>query len=206
MCIRDRAVVIIPSQGPAHAVDFDGFFDVPSATVLEHVKPELIPETYLLNRGELPRKGREVSPGLPRSLMDGSIPMNLPMEVSGARYRKQLALWLTRPNHPLTARVMVNRIWQGHFGKGIVRTTNDFGSQGDLPSHPKLLDWLAAEFVNRGWSIKSMHRLIMLSEAYQRDSRFTTMKHRQKDFDNRYLWRMKTLSYTHLTLPTICSV
>ena len=185
-----KAVVIIPSQGPAHAVDFDGFFDVPSATVLEHVKPELIPETYLLNRGELTLKRRVVSPGLPRSLMDGSIPMNLSMEVSGARYRKQLALWLTRPNHPLTARVMVNRIWQGHFGKGIVRTTNDFGSQGDPPSHPKLLDWLAAEFVNRGWSIKSIHRLIMLSDAYQRDSRFTTMKHRQKDSDNRYLWRM----------------
>ena len=183
-------VLAVPLKDGSIAVDFDGFFDVPSATVLEHVKPELIPETYLLNRGELTLKGRVVSPGLPRSLMDGSIPMNLPMEVSGARYRKQLALWLTRPNHPLTARVMVNRIWQGHFGKGIVRTTNDFGSQGDLPSHPKLLDWLAAEFVNRGWSIKSMHRLIMLSEAYQRDSRFTTMKHRQKDFDNRYLWRM----------------
>ena len=185
-----KAAVVIPSQGPAHGVDFDGFFDVPSATVLDHVKTELIPETYLLNRGELTLKRRVVSPGLPRSLMDGSIPMNLSMEASGARYRKQLALWLTRPNHPLTVRVMVNRIWQGHFGKGIVRTTNDFGSQGDLPSHPKLLDWLAAEFVNRGWSIKSMHRLIMLSDAYQRDSRFTTMKHRQKDSDNRYLWRM----------------
>ena len=126
--------------------------------MLEHVKPELIPETYLLNRGELTLKRRVVSPGLPRSLMDGSIPMNLSMEVSGARYRKQLALWLTRPNHPLTARVVVNRIWQGHFGKGIVRTTNDFGRQGDPPSHPKLLDWLAAEFDNRGWSIKSIHR------------------------------------------------
>jgi len=85
---------------------------------------------------------------------------------------------------------MVNRIWQGHFGQGLVRTSNDFGRQGDRPSHPELLDWLATEFVDRGWSVKSMHRLIMLSDAYRRDSRFTTGAHRQQDPDNRLLWRM----------------
>ena len=81
--------------------------------------------------------------------------------------RKELANWIASPDHPLTARVMVNRIWKGHFGEGIVRTPDNFGRLGDAPSHPALLDWLAARFVAGGWSIKLMHRLIMLTSAYQ---------------------------------------
>lgn len=81
--------------------------------------------------------------------------------------RKELATWLCRPEHPLTARVMVNRIWQGHFGRGIVNTPNDFGTRGAPPTHPELLDWLASEFVAQGWSIKAMHRLMVTSAAYQ---------------------------------------
>src|SRR5439155_13231158 len=84
--------------------------------------------------------------------------------------RLQLANWLTSRDHPLTARVMVNRIWQHHFGEGIVRTPSNFGKMGERPSHPELLDWLAAEFVARGWSVKQMHRLMMTSEAYQMSS------------------------------------
>ncbi len=85
--------------------------------------------------------------------------------------RLQLADWLARPDHPLTARVMVNRIWQHHFGEGLVRTPNDFGERGERPTHPELLDYLAARFVESGWSMKAMHRLIMLSSAYQQSSR-----------------------------------
>ncbi len=185
-----RAVIDIPLEDASHRVKYDGFFDVPTATVLGPLKPELVPDTYLLNRGELTLKRQVVQPGLPAALRDDTVPDSLAMGSYGPRRRRQLALWLTRPNHPLTARVMVNRIWQGHFGQGMVRTANDFGRQGDRPSHPELLDWLATEFVDRGWSIKSMHRLIMLSEAYKRDSRFTTARHRQRDPENRFLWRM----------------
>jgi hypothetical protein len=103
--------------------------------------------------------------------------------------RKALALWLTQPDNPLTARVMVNRIWQGHFGRGIVGTPNDFGRQGDRPTHPELLDWLASEFVEKGWSMKAMHRLIMLSNTYQMSS-LSNEANAKLDADNRYLWRM----------------
>jgi hypothetical protein len=84
--------------------------------------------------------------------------------------RRELASWLCRAEHPLTARVMVNRIWQGHFGRGIVGTPNDFGIQGQSPTHPELLDWLASEFVAREWSVKAMHRLIVTSAAYRQQS------------------------------------
>ena len=185
-----KAVMEVPLKEGSHGVRFDGFFDVPSATVLGHVPAELIPSTYLLDRGELGRRKSRVSPGLPSALCDESVPEVFPMDSFGPRYRKQLALWLTRPSHPLTARVMVNRIWQGHVGRGIVGTTNDLGHQGELPTHPELLDWLASEFVDRGWSIKSMHGLIMLSDTYQRASRFSSEQHRDADPENRYLWRM----------------
>ena len=114
----------------------------------------------------------------------------MPVDFGGARYRKRLALWLTRPDHPLTARVMVNRIWQGHFGRGIVPTANDFGQQGQAPTHPELLDWLATEFVAQGWSMKAMHRLIVLSNTYQMSSRFSDDANTRVDPDNVYLWRM----------------
>jgi len=85
---------------------------------------------------------------------------------------------------------MVNRLWAWHFGRGIVATANDFGKMGTPPTHPELLDWLATEFVSRGWSIKEMHRLIMLSNTYQQSSRYFTSEHVRIDPDNKYLWRM----------------
>ena len=112
------------------------------------------------------------------------------MSPGGPRFRKQLALWLTKPDHPLTARVMVNRIWEGHFGVGIVSTENDFGHQGQPPSNPELLDWLATEFVQDGWSIKSLTREIMLSNTYQMTSRYINEAEQRIDPENSYLWRM----------------
>ncbi len=81
-----------------------------------------------------------------------------------------LADWIASPGNPLTARVMVNRIWQGHFGTGLVETPSDFGRNGTKPSHPELLDWLAAEFIRSGWSVKHMHRLIVLSATYRQST------------------------------------
>ncbi|MDF1825668.1 MAG: DUF1549 domain-containing protein [Verrucomicrobiales bacterium] len=102
--------------------------------------------------------------------------------------RIELAKWLTHPDHPLTARVMINRIWHWHFGTGIVRTTDDFGKQSSAPSHPELLDWLSAEFIKSGWSIKEMHRLIMSSETYRRSS-LKTEENEKLDPDGRLLSR-----------------
>jgi hypothetical protein len=102
--------------------------------------------------------------------------------------RRQLAEWIASPSNPLTARVMVNRIWQGHFGRGIVRTPNDFGSRGDKPTHPELLDWLAGKFVESGWSVKRMHKLMVMSRAY----RLATTDDAQNaaiDPNNELLWR-----------------
>ncbi|MCB1278090.1 DUF1549 and DUF1553 domain-containing protein [Prosthecobacter sp.] len=99
--------------------------------------------------------------------------------------RLELAQAISAPNNPLTARVMVNRIWQHHFGRGLVSTPSDFGKQGTLPSHPELLDWLATEFIRSGWSIKHMHRLIMLSQTYQQSSQAND----PRDPDNKFLAR-----------------
>ena len=116
-------------------------------------------------RGEPSQPGEEVPRGLILALGGQPLPENTPG--SG---RLELAQWLTRPDHPLTARVMVNRIWQYHFGRGLVKTPNDFGVRGLPPTHPDLLDHLATEFVRSGWSLKAMHRLIMLSATYQQAS------------------------------------
>ena len=116
-------------------------------------------------RGEPDRPGAEVPRGFIRVLGNAALPGG----ASGSG-RLELAQWLTRPDNPLTARVMVNRIWQYHFGRALVRTANDFGTRSQPPSHPELLDHLASRFIQGGWSIKAMHRLIMLSAAYQQGS------------------------------------
>jgi hypothetical protein len=103
--------------------------------------------------------------------------------------RLQLAEWLTRPDHPLTARVFVNRVWLGHFGEGLVRTPDNFGRLGDRPANPALLDWLAVRFVRDGWSVKKLHRLILLSNAYQMSTAYDA-RAAQADPDNRLFWRM----------------
>ena len=116
-------------------------------------------------RGEPERPGAETARGFIASLGGGPLPAGT--KGSG---RLELANWLTRPDNPLTARVMVNRIWQYHFGRGLVTTPNDFGTRGQLPTHPELLDHLATKFIESGWSVKAMHRLIMLSATYRQAS------------------------------------
>lgn len=127
--------------------------------------------TYILRRGEYDKPGDLVGPGVPSVLTDGQTPFRVtPPFPGGTRKtgrRLALARWLTQPDHPLTARVMVNRIWYHHFGAGLVRSLENFGVNGERPSHPELLDWLAIEFVKSGWSVKSLHRLIMNSRTYQ---------------------------------------
>ncbi|MCR9198600.1 MAG: PSD1 and planctomycete cytochrome C domain-containing protein [Planctomycetaceae bacterium] len=128
--------------------------------------------THILTRGNPHAAAEEVTPGFP-AILSPPKPV-IPQPADGAKTsgrRRVLAEWIASGDNPLTARVMVNRIWQFHFGRGIVRTSSDFGFQGTKPTHPKLLDWLAAEFVKSGWSVKAMHRLIMSSAAYQMSSR-----------------------------------
>jgi hypothetical protein len=103
--------------------------------------------------------------------------------------RKTLAAWLTGADHPLTARVLVNRLWQGHFGRGIVGTPSDFGKMGDEPSHPELLDWLACELMAQDWSLKAIHRLIVTSATYRQASRPSIGRFKDVDPDNHLLAR-----------------
>ena len=112
-----------------------------------------------------------------------------PSEAATTWRRRGFAEWLASSENPLTARVMVNRIWQQHFGEGIVRTPNNFGKMGERPTHPELLDWLATEFVQKGWSVKAMHRLILNSETYKMASADISANV-AIDRENKYLWRM----------------
>lgn len=127
--------------------------------------------TFVLLRGNPHAPGEEVQPGFP-SVLSPPEPFLQPSHNPATTGRRlALARWVADPGNPLTARVMVNRIWQFHFGRGIVRTSSDFGLQGAPPTHPKLLDWLAATFVEQGWSMKAMHRLILKSATWQLSSR-----------------------------------
>ncbi len=148
--------------------------------------------TYVLRRGSPTNFGQLVGPGVPSVLTDGKTPFVATPPWPGARKtgrRLAFAQWLVRPEHPLTSRVMVNRIWREHFGTGIVKTLANFGKAGAEPTHPELLDWLAGEFVRQGWSIKSMHRMMMTSSAYRQSSKVTSL-HEEKDPDNVLLSRM----------------
>jgi len=148
--------------------------------------------TYVLRRGEAANPGPLVTAGVPAVLTDGKTPFGAIPPWPGARStgrRLAFAMWLTRPDNPLTARVMVNRIWAQHFGTGIVKTLGNFGRTGSPPSNPELLDWLASEFVARGWSMKAMHRIIMTSNVY-RQSSTVTPELDKADPDNVLLSRM----------------
>ena len=150
----------------------------------------LPPPSYFLIRGDIESRGPLMKPGFVEVITYGNPPVEIPPadgRTSGRR--RALAEWLASPENPLTARVIVNRIWSHHFGTGIVATLDNFGKMGAAPTHPELLDWLAVEFMKRGWSIKQMHRLMMTSEAYRMASQFTDAGDETRDPENHDLWR-----------------
>lgn len=149
-----------------------------------------VPAMHLLKGGDAHRLGPSVQPRFPSVLLPPDAPtlLTIPPVPTSTGRRLALARWLTQQDHPLTARVMMNRLWQHHFGQGIVATPNDFGRNGQPPTHPELLDWLAVEFTERGWSLKQMHELLVLSNTYQQASNVDVVK-QAKDPDNKLLWR-----------------
>jgi hypothetical protein len=150
------------------------------------------PPSYFLIRGDWQARGAPTKPGFVAVATYGNPPTEISRpdgHTSGRRLA--LAQWLTSHENPLPARVMVNRIWAHHFGRGIVATLDNFGKMGDPPTHPELLDWLALEFIDRGWSIKQMHRLMMTSEAYQMASKHNDATAAATDPDDTYLWRYR---------------
>ncbi len=153
---------------------------IPTVMVMEELKTPR--ETFVLKRGryELPDKDQKVQPGVPGCLS--------PMPAAAQPNRLGLARWLVDPSNPLTARVTVNRYWQHYFGTGLVKTADNFGVQGELPSHPELLDWLATEFVRNGWDVKAFQRLIVTSATYRQSSK-ATPDLIQRDPENRLLAR-----------------
>ena len=146
-----------------HAINLD---EPEPAAKAYAVAPMEKPETtHILKVGDHKQKLDVVGPGVPLVLSDG---FQIPDAAQGRR--AALAQWLASPDHPLTARVMANRIWQFRMSTGIVRTPNDYGALGERPTHPKLLNWLATEFVAQGWSVKAIDKLILMSDAYRQSA------------------------------------
>ena len=143
--------------------------------------------TRVLNRGDVGSPAEEVSPAGLGAVTGGSPDFGLAPDASDADRRLKLAEWVTHPDNPLFARVMVNRLWQYHFGQGLVTTSSDFGFNGGQPSHPDLLDWLAQTFRSGGYRLKPMHRLMVTSATYRQSSAFNASA-AQTDADNRLLW------------------
>ena len=150
---------------------------LPTAMVMQELAQPR--PTFILTRGNYDAPGEAVTPGVPEALI-------APWPADAPRNRLGLAQWLTQPNHPLTARVVVNRFWAQLFGTGIVKTLEDFGSQSEWPSHPELLDWLAREFIDGGWNVKALFKTIVLSSTYRQDSA-TTPALVARDPENRLL-------------------
>ncbi len=174
---RPQTFAYCSSAAPVGALPALGFYPLPW-------QPERLRtmKAHLLHGGDVHRPGPALEPGWPSVLgpvPDGAI---------GDRPRLALADWLTAPTNPLTARVWANRVWQYHFGRGLVATPSDFGLKGSPPSHPELLDWLACELIDSGWSTKHLHRLIVTSAAYRRASR-PQPENEKADPDNLLLWR-----------------
>lgn len=143
---------------------------------------------HILNRGSIQKPGLEVGPGTLKCLLGLPSSFDLPADHAEGQRRAALAQWLTRADNPLTWRSIVNRVWQYHFGRGLVETPNDFGRMGAQPTHPELLDWLAVEFRDGGQSLKQLHKLIVSSATYRQTSASQAAFERL-DSNNRYLWR-----------------
>ena len=150
---------------------------VASTMIMAEGKPR---ETFILQRGQYDQPGDRVTVGVPSDLS--------PLPTGAPSNRLGLAQWLVDPDHPVTARVAVNRMWTLHFGSGLVKTPEDFGSQGEPPSHPALLDWLATRFMETGWDVKGLHRMIVTSATYRQAS-LARPRALVLDPETRYLWR-----------------
>jgi hypothetical protein len=175
-----------------------GAFAAQAATLVRRSTPDLPlgyfmvedpspPATHLLLRGKTSRPGPKVEPGVPAVLVERQ-PLFPSPGKHGSSRRLTVARWIADPANPLTARVIVNRVWQHHFGEGLVRTASDFGVMGQPPTHPELLDWLAGWFVEHGWSLKKLHRLIMTSNTYRMSKR-SNRGYAASDPENALLWR-----------------
>ena len=178
---RLQAVFAGVDRGDQPIADTDG----PSVYSLVPIEPRPI---FLLDRGEVEQPGPEVTPGAPSCVAGLESDFDASLD-EGAR-RLALADWIADPENPLTWRSIVNRVWQHHFGRGLVDTPSDFGRNGSTPSHPELLDWLAATFRDGGGSLKDLHRLIVTSDAYRRSSAVDPSNARV-DASNRLLWRQQ---------------
>jgi Protein of unknown function (DUF1553)/Protein of unknown function (DUF1549) len=173
--------------------------EIPQGRTIQEQQANHKPSHVML-RGDFRREGPEVVPAFLRIANSMEASVSAPAPGAPTRRRSQLADWITRPDNQLALRVIVNRLWQYHFGRGLVETSSDFGKMGAEPTHPELLDWLAAEFPRQEWSLKRMHKLIVTSAVYRQASRPPTMaggppdanwqKARQVDPDNRWLSRM----------------
>lgn len=161
----------------------------PTAMAIAEKWPNPTPSRFL-HRGSAGQKGSVMEPGVISVTQEGDWPFPAPPADAKTSHRRQhFARWVVDAKNPLTARVMVNRIWQQHFGEGLVRTPNNFGKMGERPTHPELLDYLASEFVAGGWKMKPIHKLILMSEAYRMASD-DSPANLAKDPENRLLWRM----------------
>ena len=180
----------LPTPTPIAAVASQGkSSDVPQGYFL-HEPSTNPPVSHLLFRGQAANPGPVVGPGVPTVLVKAQ--PNFPQPVPGAktsRRRVTLARWVASAENPLTARVIVNRVWQNHFGVGLVRTSSDFGTMGEPPTHPELLDWLACWFIEHGWSLKALNRLILTSHTY-RLSTESDPRYAAEDPQDDLLWRM----------------
>jgi hypothetical protein len=153
-----------------------------------------VPETFVYRRGDPGNRGPLVAPRPPGILLVSQVqehdPAFVPAESNTSNRRLELAQWLVRDDNPLTARVIVNRLWLHHFGRALVTTPNDFGTRGEPPSHPDLLDWLANRLVDGGWRLKEIHRLMVTSATYRQASNYRNADQESDDPQNMLLWRM----------------
>ncbi len=166
-------------------------FRATAYSVSDVVPPQVpsVAETFLLAGGELANKGEKVEPGFLQCITGTPDAATIPFTGGSSGRRLALAEWIGSADNPLTARVMVNRIWQHHFADGIVRTASDWGLNGERPSHPELLDWLALNFVENKWSMKALHKLILSSNTYRQASENVEVAATGKDAGNHLFWR-----------------
>ncbi|HZS06697.1 MAG TPA: PSD1 and planctomycete cytochrome C domain-containing protein [Blastocatellia bacterium] len=192
--VRERRAAL---RRQMHALALEEPAPLPRAlAVADKLNP--IPAMQVLKGGDVHSPVREVQPRFLTVMLPKDAPPAAEIapvqagegaKIKSTGRRFALARWLASPDHPLTARVMMNRLWQHHFGRGIVATPNDFGRHGSQPTHPELLDWLATEFIARGWSVKAMHELMVLSNTYQQSSANDSSR-AGVDPDNTLLWRL----------------